>query len=66
MLNQFFLSSGKNNEGQSIITTVLEQIESWRNPMPLIVGETMISLDELKRDPKAPLRGSPILLQVEK
>ena len=66
MLNQFFLSSGKNNEGQSIITTVLKQIESGRNPMPLIVGETMISLDELKRDPKAPFRGSPILLQVEK
>ena len=48
------------------ISTGLEQIESGRNPMPLIVGESILSLDELKKNPKAPFRGSPILLQVEK
>ena len=65
MLSQYFLTNGKNNDGQAIIISVLEQIESGRNPMPLIVGETMLSLDELKRNPKAPFRGSQILLHVE-
>ena len=62
MLNQYFLTSDKNNEGQAIISTILEQIEFERNPMPLIVGETMLSLDDLRKNPKAPFRGSPILL----
>ena len=62
MFNQYLLTSGRTNEGQAIILTVLEQIKSGRNPMPLIVDETMLSLDELKRNSKAPFWGSPILL----
>ena len=64
MFSQLLLISGKDNEGQAIIISVIEQVESGRNPMPLIVGETMLWLDALRKNPKAPLRGSPILLQV--
>ena len=64
LFNQLLLVSGKDNEGQSIIISVIEQVESGRNPMPLIVGETMLWLDALRKDSRAPLRGSPILLHV--
>ena len=59
-----YLFASNNDKGQTCVLSILEGLEVGRSPFPTIVGETMLGLDALKEDKNAPMKGSPILLQV--
>ncbi|KNA24894.1 hypothetical protein SOVF_011070 [Spinacia oleracea] len=57
-----FSKQGFGNGNPSLIE-IVEQFASGRNPIPLVIGETLIRLDMLKSDPSSLPSGSLILLQ---
>ena len=44
------------------VISILEQVETGANPMPIILAETIIGLDNFKKENR--LSGSLLLLQV--
>ena len=44
------------------VTSIIEQVETGANPMPVILAETLIGLDNFKEENR--LSGSLLLLQV--
>ena len=58
---QFLLISSQGDTDIRIIS-ITEQVETWANPMPIILAETIIGLDSFKEQNR--LSGSLLLLQV--
>ncbi|KNA23105.1 hypothetical protein SOVF_026910 [Spinacia oleracea] len=58
-----FSKQGLGNSDASLIE-IVEQFASGRDPMPLVIGETLIGLDILKSDPSPWPSRSPVLFQV--
>ena len=58
---QFLLVSSQGDADMRVIS-ILEQVETGANPMPVILAETIIGLDSFKEDNR--LSGSLLLLQV--
>ena len=56
---QFLLVSSKDNADMRIIS-IIKQVETWANPMPVILAETIIRLDSFKEENR--LSGSLLLL----
>ena len=46
------------------LVDVAEQSTLGKDPMPLMIGETLVGLDMAKTNPSSMLSGSPVLLQV--
>ena len=58
---QFLLVSSKGDANMRIVS-IIEQVETGNNPMPVILAETLIGLDSFKEENR--LSGSLLLLQV--
>ena len=58
---QFLLTSSQGDADISIVS-IIEQVETGANPMPVILVETIIGLDSFKEQNR--LSGSLLLLQV--
>ena len=61
LYSQFLLVSSKGDADMRIIS-IIEQVETGNNPMPVILAETLIGLDNFKEENR--LSGSLLLLQV--
>ena len=65
LLNHYLLSNNNGEFGDIRLIPLISQMESCYSIMPLVVAETLLSADELKRDAKSEIfKGSPLLLQV--
>ena len=63
MLASSFRSRGFGN-GDTYLIEIVEQFANGRDPMSLVIGETLMGLDMLKSDPSSLPSGIPVLLQV--
>ena len=61
---RFLFSKQGFGNGDASLIEIVEQFASGRDPMPLVIGETLMGLDMLKSDPSSLPSGSPVLLQV--
>ena len=65
LLNHYLLSNNNGEFGDIRLIPLISQMESCYSIMPLVVAETLLSADELKKDAKSEIfKGSPLLLQV--
>ena len=59
------LSNNNGEFGDIRLIPLINQMESCYSIMPLVVAETLLSADELKKDAKSEyFKGSPLLLRV--
>ncbi|KNA15118.1 hypothetical protein SOVF_101190 [Spinacia oleracea] len=59
---RFLFSKQGFGNGDASLIEIVEQFASGRDPMPLVIGETLMGLDMLKSDPSALPLGSPVRL----
>ncbi|XP_056686030.1 uncharacterized protein [Spinacia oleracea] len=65
LLNHYLLSNNNGAFGDIRLIPLISQMESCYSIMPLVVAETLLSADELKKDAKSEyFKGSPLLLQI--
>ncbi|XP_056699035.1 uncharacterized protein [Spinacia oleracea] len=65
LLNHYLLSNNNGEFGDIRLIPLISQMESCYSIMPLVVAETLLSADELKKDAKSEhFKGSPLLLQI--
>ena len=62
--SHFLFSKQGFGNGDASLIEIVEQFSNGRDPMPLVIGETLRGLDMLKSDPSSMPSGSPVLLQV--
>ncbi|XP_056687037.1 uncharacterized protein [Spinacia oleracea] len=65
LLNHYLLSNNNGEFGDIRLIPLISQMESCYSIIPLVVAETLLSADELKKDAKSEyLKGIPLLLHI--